>query len=50
MKVDGREFRVLKGDFMVVEKGEWHGLKNKGKDHLVLFTVRAKICGGNKKL
>ena len=45
MKIDGREFKVKKGDFVVVEKGEWHGLKNKGKGRLVFFTVRARVCG-----
>ncbi len=43
MKIDGREFKVKKGDFVIVEKGEWHGLKNSGEEKLVFFTVRVKV-------
>ncbi len=44
MKVNDAEFLVKKGDFVVVEKGEWHELRNEKKSRLVFLTLRGKIC------
>lgn len=43
MKINESEFEVKEGDFVVVEKGEFHGLQNKGEERLIFFTVRVKL-------
>lgn len=43
MKSDEKEFIVEKGDFVVVEKGEWHSLKNSFEKKLIFFSIRVKI-------
>lgn len=43
MKINKKEFKVKKGDFVVVEKSEWHSLKNTSKSKLVFFTIRILI-------
>lgn len=43
MKIDEKEFQVEKGDFVVVEKGEWHSVKNPFEKKLIFFTVRILI-------
>lgn len=44
MKIDNKKFPVKKGDFIVVEKGEYHSLENnKGKSKLLFLTIRVKI-------
>jgi len=43
MKINEKEFQVKKDDFVVVEVGEWHSLKNPCSEKLVFFTVRVMI-------
>jgi mannose-6-phosphate isomerase-like protein (cupin superfamily) len=43
MKINEKEFEVKKDDFIVVEVGEWHSLKNPYLEKLVFFTVRLMI-------
>jgi mannose-6-phosphate isomerase-like protein (cupin superfamily) len=43
MKINEKEFQVKKNDFVVVEVGEWHSLKNPYSEKLVFFTVRVMI-------
>lgn len=43
MKINENEFEVKKNDFIVVEKNEWHSLKNPYKTKLVFFTIRILI-------
>ena len=40
MKINEKEFEVKKGDFFVIEKNEWHSLKNPLKRKLAFFTIR----------
>ena len=43
MKINDKTFEVKKNDFVVVEKGEWHSLKNLSSKKLFFFTVRILI-------
>lgn len=43
MKIDNKTFSVKKGDFVVIEKGEWHSLRNNNKKKIVFLTIRVKI-------
>ncbi len=43
MKIDEKEFVVEKEDFIVVEKGEWHSLKNPFSQRLIFLSIRIKI-------
>lgn len=42
VKINEKIYRVKKGDWLIVEVGEWHSLKNKGKSQLRFITVRLK--------
>jgi len=43
MKINDKIFEVKKNDFVVVELGEWHSLKNTSLKKLVFLTVRILI-------
>jgi mannose-6-phosphate isomerase-like protein (cupin superfamily) len=43
MKINEKEFQIKKDDFVVVEVGEWHSLKNPYSKKLIFFTVRVLI-------
>jgi len=43
MKINDKEFKVKKDDFVIVEVEEWHSLKNPNKKKLVFFTIRILI-------
>ncbi len=43
MKINDNEFFVKKGDFIVVEIGEWHSVKNESNKKLIFFTLKIKI-------
>ena len=43
MKINDKEFKVKKDDFVVVEVEEWHSLKNPNKKKLKFFTIRVLI-------
>ncbi len=43
MRINDNEFIVKKGDFIVVEVGEWHSVKNESNKKLVFFTLKIKI-------
>jgi mannose-6-phosphate isomerase-like protein (cupin superfamily) len=43
MKINEKELAVKKDDFIVVEVGEWHSLKNPYSEKLVFLSIRVKI-------
>lgn len=43
MKINEKEFEVKKNDFVVVEVGEWHSLRNPHQKKLIFLTVRVLI-------
>lgn len=43
MKINEKEYIVKKGDFLIIEIGEWHSLRNPYNNKLVFFTVRILI-------
>lgn len=43
MKIDDKEFEVKKDDFVVVEKRDWHSLKNPSSKQLTFLSIRVKI-------
>jgi mannose-6-phosphate isomerase-like protein (cupin superfamily) len=43
MRINDRIFEVKKNDFVVVEVGEWHNLKNTSLKKLLFLTVRILI-------
>ena len=43
MKIDDKIFTVKKNDFVVVEVGEWHSLKNTSSKKLIFLTTRILI-------
>jgi len=43
MIINDKIFEVKKNDFIVVEIGEWHSLKNTSSEKLIFFTLRILI-------
>lgn len=40
MRINKKEFVVKKGDFVVVEVGEWHSLKNHSNRRLIFLRLK----------